>query len=675
MPKQFDIFDKIDGKVDYVTLTIGGNDVGFSDRIKECVTSSAYLENCTLRKKINETKEKFNSEYRPRIKNAYLDISLRVGSQAHIIVAGYPKLLAKSGGFAVSVEEASIINSAVTWFNQQLQDIILECQKECQIENQDMDISFVAVEDKFDGHEAYVDKEGTGEEPWINPIWLVPRDQDIHLQTIGSAYSMHPNDKGAKCYADCVQEVISEIESRGSLSGKICRASDRTTPIANAEIKVSRVGESINKPSLSYESAKSVVAYRYYRSTKSDENGNYSLELSQGRYIVEINAPGYIGFKSYVDVPEKQNKYLPTFLMVEGEENSEGIANGFVINSLTGIGVEGVNLAVKAHWENTEGETIATGETTVNGAYSFTLPIGNYTVVATKEGFIDSYFNIIVQNGETPNQNGTISPTTVGNDYYITLTWDQDPRDLDSHVYGYLSNENVFHVYYRNRYVEENDTFVCMLDVDDVDGNGPEHITLNATSELPYYYYIHKYAGYGSIATSGAHVKVEQNNVLIAEFDAPTNLGNSNYWNVFSIVNGKMVVKNTITSEPDLEYANNSNSVLHGFGSEIGISSYEAMDCYWENEKDINPETESVDEKENERIDDTSFAEQEDISDEFAEDYDFKSSKELADYELEEKDEESAEDFETESQERAVESMFEQENNLDCFDESSDIQN
>ena len=47
LPIQLDIFDtdKITGKaVDFVTLTIGGNDVGFADIITQCVTGSSYLE-------------------------------------------------------------------------------------------------------------------------------------------------------------------------------------------------------------------------------------------------------------------------------------------------------------------------------------------------------------------------------------------------------------------------------------------------------------------------------------------------------------------------------------------------------------------------------------------------------------------------------------------------------
>ena len=40
LPKQLDVFNKVSGDVDYVTLTIGGNDVKFADIITTCATGS-----------------------------------------------------------------------------------------------------------------------------------------------------------------------------------------------------------------------------------------------------------------------------------------------------------------------------------------------------------------------------------------------------------------------------------------------------------------------------------------------------------------------------------------------------------------------------------------------------------------------------------------------------------
>lgn len=37
-------------------------------------------------------------------------------------------------------------------------------------------------------------------------------------------------------------------------------------------------------------------------------------------------------------------------------------------------------------------------------------------------------------------------------------------------------------------------------------------------------------------------------------------MGNNRYWNVFAIVDGQIIVKNTITSSPDVSYVPDSES-------------------------------------------------------------------------------------------------------------------
>ena len=96
---------------------------------------------------------------------------------------------------------------------------------------------------------------------------------------------------------------------------------------------------------------------------------------------------------------------------------------------------------------------------------------------------------------------------------------------------------------------------VCNLDVDDTTSYGPETVTLIPTTTSAYYYYIYKYAGSGTVGASGAQIKLYKGDTLINTFNVPTNLGDSDYWNVFAIKNGELIIKNTITSEADVNYA------------------------------------------------------------------------------------------------------------------------
>lgn len=242
---QFEIFDRLDElgeKPDYVTLTIGGNDVNFSEIIQSCVLGSVqkYWNLGALSDKINTTWDNFYEDggIREDIRDAYVKIAEKAGSEAHILVAGYPKLLNQEGlldkvGAAiihpavsdtpvkrslkfleqvgpVSKKEAEIVNTAVSDFNAALNDIVTACKQS------GIRIDFVPVEDGFDGHEAY------SKTPYINKIMFGPEAEDINwsgMDLIASKYSVHPNEKGAEIYAECVQEKINELEAEKASFG------------------------------------------------------------------------------------------------------------------------------------------------------------------------------------------------------------------------------------------------------------------------------------------------------------------------------------------------------------------------------------------------------------------------------------------------------------------------
>ena len=531
MPRQITVFDSIEGDVDYVTMTIGGNDVDFAKIITTCVTKSTYLGSKTLEKKLEELWDNFDTT-ESKIKKVYTDVQSAAGPQAEIIVAGYPKLLEKTGkGFFISKDEAEKVNSNVTMFNQRLNELVAQCA------NEGLNIHFVDVEAEFDkdgGHQAYCN------DPWINEIMLTAQDQDIDCLCIGSAYSIHPNKKGAEAYARCVNAKIQEIENskrKGTLSGKVCEAVDRITPIQDATISVYRDGQ-------------------LFLTKQTNESGNYTLTLPEGNYRVEIEAENHISFSAYATVTYSQNTYMETFLMVFGSEGEIGTSSGTIHNALTGGTVEGVSLTVRKGWNNlSTGDVVSTIVTDENGCYSVTLPIGNYTLYAEKPGFVAVSFNIVVQTVATNNQNASITPIISGDKFRVVLTWGLDPRDLDSHMEGTLSNRGKFHVFYGSKSAFDGEVEVCNLDVDDVTSYGPETITLNATNSTPYYYYIHRFAGSGSIATSSAKIMLYQGENLVATFNVPTDLGSDDYWNVFAISNGELVIKNTMTSSPDTFYA------------------------------------------------------------------------------------------------------------------------
>lgn len=211
LPLQLDVFKELDGKADYVTLSVGGNDVGFKNIIETCAKESTYIHTgvVNLKVMIDDLWKNFDKTRR-NIKQTYHDVADAAGPQAAIIVAGYPKLLSKKG-WLINEEEANIVNENVTKFNNELKSIVNECRTE------GLNIYFVDVEAEFDkdgGHQADT------KNAWINTIYISANSQDL-IDTDPSSYSVHPNLEGTKAYARCVNAAIASISKQADADGVV----------------------------------------------------------------------------------------------------------------------------------------------------------------------------------------------------------------------------------------------------------------------------------------------------------------------------------------------------------------------------------------------------------------------------------------------------------------------
>lgn len=288
-------------------------------------------------------------------------------------------------------------------------------------------------------------------------------------------------------------------------------------------------------------------------STRSDSSGSYTLSLSAGTYTLEISAGSYKKGKVAIVVDSKGTTYVETFVLVSNTFNM-GSVNGMISNSITEAPVSDVIVKFRKNWNNKTGIVVASTTTNTNGYFEIgDLSVGLYTIECYKSGYVTGYKNIFVLLGST--HNAVLSPTASDGTYRVVLTWGETPKDLDSHVLGSLSDGDSFHVYYRHKSQYDGDIEVCNLDVDDTTSYGPETITLMPNTTTPYYYYIYRYSGSGSIADSGAQIKLYSGDTLVRTFNVPTDQGKSDYWNVFAIVDGEVVVNNTITPSANTSYA------------------------------------------------------------------------------------------------------------------------
>jgi hypothetical protein len=129
----------------------------------------------------------------------------------------------------------------------------------------------------------------------------------------------------------------------------------------------------------------------------------------------------------------------------------------------------------------------------------------------------------------------------------MVLTWGANPADLDSH----LLTPSGHHIYYASRGSATSTPFAT-LDVDDVTGFGPETIFVHQAQSGTYRYFVRRYSGAGTIAGSGAQVKLYKGTTLLGTFTAPST-GSGDYWHVCTITNAATAARtcpNSISSTP-----------------------------------------------------------------------------------------------------------------------------
>ena len=171
--------------------------------------------------------------------------------------------------------------------------------------------------------------------------------------------------------------------------------------------------------------------------------------------------------------------------------------------------------------------------TSSDGSYSFSsIPPGTYGIVAYKIGYNPSaQVNIRVFSGqETAALSIVLSSILAATDEYrIVLTWGENPRDLDSHLWI----PNGEQCYYANKTVSG-----ANLDVDDRYSYGPETITITDISSGTYTYAVKHYAGTGKITTSGTKVEIYDDSGKIRTYEVDPNApcGDTGwYWTVFEL--------------------------------------------------------------------------------------------------------------------------------------------
>ena len=219
----------------------------------------------------------------------------------------------------------------------------------------------------------------------------------------------------------------------------------------------------------------------------------------------------------------------------------EGFMTLRFINSLNGEPVPEATITI---------QDVGTYQTDLEGKLRFEAlkKDGRYPFRFEKEGFIteDDFFEVIA--GTIFFNRFSVSTNIDLGTYRIVLDWDKKPKDLDAH----LLKGDEFHISYRDLVTSKDG--LTNLDLDAKDGYGPETITIRDLDDAASYdYFVHDYTNKDKKNAKGlyktkARVKVYGDGKLLYVFRVQEKI-KGNTWDVFRIVNGKIIVVDEMRSE------------------------------------------------------------------------------------------------------------------------------
>ena len=261
----------------------------------------------------------------------------------------------------------------------------------------------------------------------------------------------------------------------------------------------------------------------------------YNWESSSGSFSVDRDT-------AWWTAPNRSGFYHVICKVSDGVGSSDagsisirvvgGLLKGAVTNAVNGEGVSNVAVTV--------GES--TGSTDENGDYSIysSFKSGEYDVSGVHESFCP--YSGIFQVSEdyasdTYTYNFSVSPIPEPGEIRMVLNWGAEPRDLDSHLKTPEIDGQTYHIMYSSRGDATSPPYAT-LDIDDVDGYGPETITIKQSFSGTYIYYILHFGaspGAGSFPSSGGTIQIYNSPDCDGETFQVPNQGNGRFWYVCDI--------------------------------------------------------------------------------------------------------------------------------------------
>jgi hypothetical protein len=156
---------------------------------------------------------------------------------------------------------------------------------------------------------------------------------------------------------------------------------------------------------------------------------------------------------------------------------------------------------------------------------SVTLPPGRHHLSAQAPGFCSTARDFEVAAGTVTRAVFPLSPDLKNDEIArFILNWPNEPRDLDSHFrrVGTSGFPNPAHVFFRHQsgLTEGGDVF-ARLDIDQLYPGRYETVTVRSAAAGEYEYFVHLYAGIGTMGGSGATVQVYTRGCEVRTYAVP----------------------------------------------------------------------------------------------------------------------------------------------------------
>ncbi len=210
----------------------------------------------------------------------------------------------------------------------------------------------------------------------------------------------------------------------------------------------------------------------------------------------------------------------------------------YFFNALDGKPVEKANVSLKG---------LGDFQTDNQGKIEFSPIEENYLqrIRFEKKGFISADFEVEIMLKTIIFNRISVSPVMDLKHFRIVLDWDKQPRDLDAH----FVKKDEYHISYHHMKTLSDGS--GRLDRDDMDGYGPETITVHQIEKNGVYeFYVHDYTNRNhrnskALSNSNATVRVYGRGQLLKVFKISSDQAGRT-WNVFRIENSEIIPINIV---------------------------------------------------------------------------------------------------------------------------------